>query len=151
MNKTNGVYPCWENQFMIDKTGGDGDTANLVGIADMESFSVSIDGNVEEWNPFEQKGWKDREVTGKSMTISVSGKRHVGDPGNDYINGLALKTGKKANTTLVWNFPDGSNLKIKGAVSVTEWGSGDSTALAPLAFDIMSKGEPVFTEANTAE
>ena len=39
-NKT-GVYPVYENQFKIDKTGGTGATAeNLVTIADMESFSV---------------------------------------------------------------------------------------------------------------
>lgn len=146
---TTGVYPCYENQFKIDKTGGDGSTAsNLVTIADMESFSVTIDGEMQEWNPFEAEGWKDREVTGKSMTISVSGKRHVGDEGNDYINGLALKTGSEANSTLVWMFPDGGSLKIRGAVSLTEWGSGESTALAPLAFDFASKRKPVFTAAS---
>lgn len=41
-NKT-GVYPVYENQFKIDKTGGSGATAeNLVTIADMESFSVPL-------------------------------------------------------------------------------------------------------------
>lgn len=147
MSKTTGVYPCYENQFKIDKTGGKGETANLVGIADMESFSVSIDGNVEEWKPFEHKGWTRRLVTGKSITISISGKRNVGDDGNDYINGLALKTGKDASTTLVWTFPDGATLTINGVVSVTEWSSGDSTAVAPLAFDFMSDGLPEFKEA----
>lgn len=147
MANTSGVYPCYDNQFKIDKTGGDGSTANdLVDIADMESFSVSIDGNVEEWKPFEHKGWTRRLVTGKSITISISGKRNVGDAGNDYINGLALKTGQDATTTLVWTFPDGATLTIKGVVSVTEWGSGDSTAVAPLAFDFMSDGKPVFTD-----
>jgi hypothetical protein len=44
-----GVFPCYENQFSIDITGGDGtNEESLVPIADMESFSVSIDGNVEE-------------------------------------------------------------------------------------------------------
>lgn len=145
-----GVYPCYENQFQIDKTGGEGEAANLVGIDDMESFSVSIDGTVEEWSPFEQEGWMRRLVTGKSITISVSGKRNIGDEGNDYINGLALATGSKATTTLVWNFPDGGKLVIKGVVSVTEWGSGDSTAVAPLAFDFASDGKPTFTPATAA-
>ena len=37
-NKT-GVYPVYENQFKIDKTGGTGATAeNLVTIADMLSL-----------------------------------------------------------------------------------------------------------------
>lgn len=143
-----GVYPVYENQFKIDVTGGDGSTAdNLKTIADMESFSVSVDGNVEEWRPFEAEGWVRRLVTGKGITVSISGKRNVGDDGNDYIEGLALKTGSEATTTLVWTFPSGAVLKIKGVVSVTEWGGGESTNVAPLAFDFMSDGKPVFTPA----
>jgi hypothetical protein len=149
MAKTTGVYPVYENQFKVDKEGGDGSTAdNLVSIADMESFSVSIDGNVEEWKPFDQEGWTRRLVTGKSLTVSVSGKRNVGDAGNDYIASLTLKTGSAACTTLVWTFPDGATLTIKGVVNVTEWGGGDSTVVAPLAFDIMSDGKPTFKEAS---
>ena len=83
MAKT-GVYPVYENQFKIDKSGGDGSNeSNLVSIADMESFSVSIDGNVEEWKPFDHAGWTRRLMTGKSITISISGKRNIGDEGND--------------------------------------------------------------------
>jgi hypothetical protein len=58
-----------------------------------------------------------------------------------------LKTGASATTKLRWNFPSGASLVLKGAVSVTEWGGGDSTAVAPLAFDIMSDGKPEFKEA----
>lgn len=140
--KKTGVYPCYENQFKINTSG-----STEVTIADMDSFSVSIDGSVEEWKPYEHAGWTRRLVTGKSITISISGKRNVGDPGNDYIAGLALKTGSEASTTLTWNFPDGSKLVITGVVNVTEWGSGDSTAVAPLAFDFMSDGKPTFTPA----
>lgn len=148
MTRKTGVYPVYENQFKIDKAGGDGSTADsLVGIADMESFSVSIDGNVEEWKPFEAEGWTRRLMTGKSITISISGKRNVGDAGNDYIEGLAMKTGEEATTTLIWTFPSGAKLVIKGVVNVTEWGGGDSTGVAPLAFDFMSDGKPTFTPA----
>lgn len=146
-NKT-GVYPVYENQFKIDKTCGTGATAeNLVTIADMESFSVSIDGNVEEWKPFDQEGWTRRLVTGKALTVSVSGKRNIGDAGNDYVAGLALKTGADSHTTVVWTFPSGATLTIPCVINVTEWESGDSTAVAPLAFDIMSDGKPTFTDA----
>lgn len=140
-----GVYPCYENQFKVDIKGGSGEATDLVAIADTESFSVSIDGNVEEWKPFDMSGWTRRLVTGKSLTISVSGKRNVGDKGNDYIASLALKTGAEATTTIEWDFPDGSKLTMKAVVNVTEWGSGDSTAVAPLAFDLMSDGKPTFT------
>lgn len=145
--KKTGVYPVYENQFKIDKTGGTGTEENLVTIADMESFSVAIDGNVEEWKPFDQEGWTRRLATGKSITISISGKRNIGDPGNDYLESLALKTGSEATTTLVWNFPSGAKLTFKVVVNVTEWGGGESTTVAPLAADLMSDGKPTFTPA----
>jgi hypothetical protein len=145
--KKSGVYPVYENQFTINTAGVDGEDSNNVSIADMESFSVSIDGNVEEWKPFDQEGWTRRLMTGKSITISISGKRNVGDKGNDYIDSLALKTGAAATTKLTWNFPSGAKLVLKGVVNVTEWGGGDSTAVAPLAFEVQSDGKPEFTEA----
>lgn len=144
-----GVYPCYKNQFKIDKTGGDGSTAsNLATIADMESFSVSVDGNVVEWTPFDTEGWTRRIVTGKAITISISGKRNEGDTGNDYVAGLALKTGSDCNTTLKWEFPSGAVLVMPCVVNVTEWESGESTDAAPLAFDCMSDGKPTFTPAS---
>lgn len=150
MSTKKGVYPVYENQFKIDKTGGEGTEDNLVSIADMESFTVAIDGSVEEWKPFDQEGWTRRLVTGKSITISITGKRNVGDPGNDYVEGLALKTGAEATTTLAWNFPSGAKLTMKGVVNVTEWGGGETTNVAPLAFDFMSDGKPTFTPATAS-
>lgn len=147
MASTTGVYPVFKNMFKIDTTGGTGETSNLKAIADMESFSVSIDGNVEEWKPFDQEGWTRRLVTGKALTVSVSGKRNIGDAGNDYVAGLALKTGADSHTTVVWTFPSGATLTIPCVINVTEWESGDSTAVAPLAFDIMSDGMPTYTPA----
>lgn len=35
-------------------------------------------------------------------------------------------------------------------INVTEWGSGDSRAAAPLAFDAMSRGKPSFTAASAS-
>ena len=148
-NTTSGVYPCYENQFSIDVTGGNGATdTNSKTIADMESFSVSIDNNVEEWNPFDTEGWTRRLSTGKAITISVSGKRNVGDAGNDYVASLATKTGADCSTTVTWNFPSGAKLVMPCVISVTEWGAGESRAVAPLSFDIMSDGKPTFTPAS---
>ena len=133
-----GVYPCYENQFKIDNKT----------IADMESFSVSIDNGVEEWTPFEGEGWIRRKKKKKSMTISVSGKRNVGDDGNDLVASLAGKCGRDVEKPFVWNLPDGSSITFANAViSVTNIGSGDSTAAAPLEFEVMSNGKPTFTDA----
>ena len=67
--KIAGVFPVYENQFAL---GEDKDSAT--GIADMETFSVAFDNGVEEWNPMDQKGWKRRLMTAKSVTISIKGK-----------------------------------------------------------------------------
>ena len=94
---TTGVYPVYENQFKIDVTGGDGGTAaNQKTIADCTTFSVSIDGKVQEWDSFTEEGWTRRLVTGKSISITINAKRNIGDDGNDYVDSLALKTGADA-------------------------------------------------------
>ena len=145
-----GVHPCYANQFSIDVTGGDGTTeANLKPIADMETYSVAIDGNIEEWTPYDTEGWVRRMVTGKGVTISVNGKRNVGDAGNDYIESIALKTGQDCETTFVWNFPSGAKLLMPCVINVTEWEAADSTNVAPLGFEVQSNGKPTFTPAPT--
>lgn len=135
-----GVYPCYENQFQIGKEKSS--------IADMESFSVSFDNGVEEWTPFDSEGWARRLMTAKSVTISVSGKRNLGDTGNELVASHAFTNGRESEEDFQWTFPDGSNVLFTGAViSVTNCGSGDSTGVAPLEFEVMSNGKPVFTPA----
>ena len=142
-----GVYPCYENQFQID-TAASGGTASLKNIADCETFFVSFDNGVEEWNPYDTEGWTRRLMTSKSVTISVTAKRNVGDAGNDFVAGLAWKNGRNAEADTQWTFPDGTVVKFtKTVINVKNAGSGDSTAVAPLEFDIMSNGKPEITPA----
>ena len=141
MAQKTGVFPVYENQFQVNK--GTAGVESLVDIADMESFSVSIDNGVEEWKTYDQKGWTRRLMTAKSVTISVSGKRNVGDAGNDYIAGLAFKNGRDSEADFQWTFPDGTKIKFKDAViNLKDFISGDSTGVAPLSFDVMSNGKP---------
>lgn len=145
---TTGVYPCYENQFQID-TAASGSTAAMKDIADCESFSVSFDNGVEEWTPFNTEGWTRRLMTAKSVTISVTGKRNVGDEGNDAVAGLAFKNGRDVEKDFQWTFPDGTTVKFTSAViSVTNVGAGDSTAVGPLEFEVMSNGKPTVTPAS---
>ncbi|MEE0265576.1 MAG: hypothetical protein UD936_08125, partial [Acutalibacteraceae bacterium] len=98
--------------------------------------------------PMDQQGWKKRLMTAKSISISVSGKRNVGDEGNNFVAGLAFKNGREAEANFQWTFPDGTTVLFENAVvSVTELGSGESTAVAPLAFEVMSNGKPKVTPA----
>lgn len=144
MPKT-GVYPVWENKFKISTSGRTNPT--MATIADMESFSVSIDGNVEEWSPMDMEGWLRRMVTGKSLTISMTGKRNIGDAGNDYVSDSAWKTGADCESHFEWEFPSGAKLEFDCVLSVTNPGGGDSRNVAPLEFEVLSDGKPTFTPA----
>lgn len=146
MATTSGVFPCYENQFKINTSSTS--TASYVTIADCETFEVSFDNGVEEWTPFESEGWVRRLMTAKGVTITVSGKRNVGDAGNNFIAGLAFENGRDAEVDFQWTFPDGTVVEFTGApINVTALGSGDSTAVAPLEFEIMSNGKPTVTPA----
>ena len=144
---TSGVYPVYENQFKINTKGRTDGETNLVTIADMESFGVSFDDNVEEWTPMTTEGWVRRLKTGKGITITLTGKRNVGDPGNDYVASLAWKSGQTCNSQLQWNFPNGDSVLMDCVINVTSAG-GDSTNVEPLEFECLSDGKPVFTEAS---
>ena len=139
-----GVFPCYENQFGVKIGEGN----EFAPIADMETFGVSFNNGIEEWTPFETEGWVRRLMTSKGLTLSVKGKRNVGDAGNDFIASLYNKNGRNAEADFQWTFPDGSAVLLKGAViNVTNVGAGESTGVAPLEFEVMSNGKPEFTEA----
>lgn len=144
MATATGVFPVFNNVFKV-KTSASDTTKKT--IAEMESFSVSVDGTLEEWTPMEAEGWGHALMTGKKITISMSGKRSIGDTGNDYIAGLAWKTGQDCNSEFEWTFPSGATLTMPCVIDVKTPGGGDSTNVDKLEFDIHSNGKPTFTEA----
>lgn len=135
-----GVFPVYKNQF---KVGADKETATP--IADTETFSVSFDNGVEEWTPFDTEGWARRLMTAKSITISINGKRNVGDAGNDFIAAKAFANGREAEGVLIWAFPDGTEVEFNSVFNVKNIGAGDSTNVGPLEFDSLSNGKPTVT------
>ncbi len=136
-----GVYPVYKNQFRVGA-----DKTNATVIADMETFSVSFDNGVEEWTPFESEGWTRRLKTAMSVTITVSGKRNIGDDGNDFISGLSFSNGQSAQAGFKWTFPDGTVVEFANAViNVTNNLGGDATNVAPLEFEVLSNGKPTIT------
>lgn len=142
-----GVYPVFTNVFKIGKSGRSSTAEDMVAIAEMESFSVSIDGNVEEWSAMEDEGWIKRMTTGKGLTLSLSGKRCIGDAGNDYIADCAWKTGADCDSKFEWVMPSGAKLEFNCVLSVTEVGGGETRGVASLAVDVMSHGKPTYTPA----
>ena len=137
-----GVVPVYDLTFGVNTQGRTG-TATTV-VKDAESLSIAIDGNIEEWNPLDQGGWARRLMTAKSLTVSMGGKRNYGDPGNDYVAGLAFKNGQDCNSQFKVTFPNLDTLTFDCVINVTSMG-GDSTATDALEWEALSDGAPVYT------
>lgn len=144
---TSGTYPVYDNTFEIGTAGKTSTVEDMKTIADLETFSVSIDNNIEEWNPMEAKGWIERMLTGKGFSITLNGKRNIGDAGNDYVASKAMAVGQEAETKFKWIFADGTTVEFNCLISVTNPGTGDSRNVAPLEFEVLSKGKPTVTPA----
>ena len=140
------VLPVYKSKFKIGIKGLESTAEDMVNISQMESFSVSIDNGIEEWNPMESNGWARKLITAKSLSISLNGKRDVGDVGNDYVASLYFAIGSDANTKFEWTMIDGTVVSFDCIVNVTAAG-GDSTALDVLEFEVLSDGEPTVTPA----
>lgn len=146
---TSGVFPVYNNVFKIGTAGRNSAASDMKTIADMTSFSVSINGNVEEWTPMTTEGWVRRLMTGKGFSITLSGKRHVGDDGNDYLAGLKFVTGQDANSKFEWVIPDGTTISFDCVVNITTDG-GESTDVNALEVEILSDGKPTVTNGGVS-
>ena len=142
-----GVFPVHSNVFKINAAGRVGEPATFVIVKDMETFSVSVDGTKEKWTPMDLAGWSRQAVTGKSLSISLKGKRNYGDPGNDYIAETLLATGQGCESQLEWTLPNGAKLAFDCIVDMKSPAGGDSTKIDALDFELLSDGLPVFTAA----
>ena len=138
------VYPVNNNKFKVGINGGE--TADTT-IANLTNFAPSIEGGVEEWNPMEAEGWGDAMMTSKKLSFSFQGKRTYGDPGNDFIAGLAWKSGNDVVAPFEWELPSGANVSFDAIINVTTPAGGESTNVDALEFEVKCKGKPTFTAA----
>lgn len=116
-------------------------------IADLEEMNLSIENNTETWYSINDGGWQNALLTAKALTGSFSGKRTLGDTGNDYLDGLRYKIGKEAEADWQIEFPDGSKLEFTAVTALTDI-LGSATDVAPLSGDLTGKGKPTFTPAS---
>lgn len=110
-------------------------------------MSLSIDNNIETWYSIAEEGWQNALLTGKALTGSFSGKRTLGDTGNDYIAGLRYNMGKSAEADFKITFPNDATLEFTAVVGLTDV-LGAATDVAPLSGDLTGKGKPIFTPAS---
>lgn len=142
---TSGVYPVFNNEFKIGTKGAESTEVDMVTIADLETFSVSIDNNIEEWTPMTTEGWVRRLQTGKGFSISLNGKRNIGDKGNDYVASKMFATGRDVETKFEWTMPSGLKVEFDCILNISSAG-GDSTDVDVLEFEAMSNGKPTITD-----
>lgn len=138
-----GVNPVNAITFGVNTSGRTTPGTSIV-VKDAESLSISIDGSVEEWNPMDMGGWARRLMTAKSLSVSMGGKRNYGDPGNDYVAGLAWKNGQACNSIFTITFPNGDKLVFDCVINVTSM-AGDSTSIDALEWEALSDGKPTYT------
>ncbi len=142
---TGKVYPVHNNKFKFGTSGLSSTEEQMVMPQDLENFAPSIDGTVEEWYAMDAGGWAKAAMTGKKLAFSFSGKRSVGDPGNDYIAGLAWKFGQDVMTKFEWEMVSGAKLTCDVVVNVTTPGGGDTTNIDSLEFEVICYGKPTYT------
>lgn len=147
MAEVTGVFPVYENIFKVNTAGRGGTPANNVIIKDMTTFKLAIEGKTEEWYPIDESGWARAAITGKKMSVELSGKRNHGDPGNDYVAGLAFKTGKGCESDFEWTLTNGDKVSGKCVLDVKSIAGGDSTAIDELSVTIILDGKPTYTAA----
>ena len=138
------VYPVNNNKFDLG-LGNNG--SDWTTIANLTNFAPNIEGGVEEWNAMEHEGWGDAMMTSKKLSFSFQGKRTYGDPGNDYVAGLAWKSGNDVVAPFRWTMPSGATVTFNAIINVTTPAGGDSTAVDALEFEVKCKGKPNFTPA----
>lgn len=145
---TSGVFPVNALKIRIG-TQKTSETWTYSEIADMESANITVDTGVEEWNSIKDGGWRKALATSKALSMSMSGKRCLGDAGNDYIAGLWNKNGQECYSSCEITLPNGDTLTFDCVVQVTSFLGSDATAVAPLEFELLSNGEPVYTTSGS--
>lgn len=115
-------------------------------IADMEEMSLTIENNIETWYSMKDGGWQNALMTARALSGSFSGKRCLGDAGNDFLDSLRYVNGAEAVADWKIEFPNGASLEFTAVVGITDV-LGAATDVAPLNGDITGKGKPTYTAA----
>ena len=141
---TKGVFPVHAGSFEVDTSETPHTTPVWSTVAELEEVSLEIDNNTETWSSFAAGGWESALVTGKSAKITLSGKRCIGDAGNDLIASKLLCTGQDAYIKCRGCHPDGSTLIWdKAACGVKNNGAGGkATDVGALEAELVCHGKP---------
>lgn len=135
------VIPVLKNSFKIKVS------EQFVPIANMESFEVSFDGNVETWNPMELEGFQRALKTGLAMSLSSDIKREYGDAGNDEIADTKFAVGEDATKEFQWTMVDKTVVTFKAVCNVESIG-GSSIDVETMSVTFTVDGKPEITNTS---
>ena len=83
-----------------------------------------------------------------TVTITLSGKRNIGDTGNDFVAGKTFTNGHDSEAYFEWIMPDGTSISwLNAVIDVKNNSGGDATNVGALEFDVISNGKPTVTPA----
>ena len=137
---TMGQFAVSQCKFEIKKENA------YIPIADIEEISLKVDNQTQTWYSIADGGWQGALLTAKALTGSFSGKRTLGDAGNDYLDSFRLNIGKEAEADFKITFPNESSLEFTAIVGITDI-LGGATDVVPLTGDLTAKGKPVFKKS----
>lgn len=129
------VIPVLKNSFKIKVED------EFVTIANMESFEISFDGQVQTWTPFELDGFQRALKTGLALSLSSDIKREYGDAGNDALWETAMLVGEDCTKEFQWTMVDGTIVTFNAVVNVESLG-GSATDVEAMSVSFTVDGKP---------
>jgi hypothetical protein len=143
MSDFEGAYPVNALIFRIGTKGRASGEKDMLEVAETTSVEPKSEASLEEWTPMNMGGWGKGLVTSRKYSVDVKAKRSVGNPGNDYVYGLAFNIGRDCQTVAEIEFPfEKKKIVFDCIVDVTNMGGGESTDVSGLEFTLHGDGIP---------
>lgn len=111
-------------------------------ICGLTSVKPDFSGSVETFYTLESAGWQEAFKTGTALKITCTGKRKLGDPGQDKVASLVGANGTDALKPTTWTLPDGTKYKFNGVYDVKNVGGGEGNGMDEIEFDVYCNGKP---------
>jgi len=125
-------------KFEIDSTPLTSPT--LLEIGGIEDFTFDSEEEVQTGFFVSAGGAGYSDVTAGRLTISVTGKRIVGDIGQDYIDGLNNSFGSARKSTLTVTFDSGTIYTIPCSIEISSLSGGAAEELESFEVTFHSDG-----------
>lgn len=144
MSLTGTLKRNYETTFEIDTS--DTSTPSWAQLKGFTNFSKAMNEVVEQFAFLDENGWGRSEVVGAQPTVTLTGKRLVGDTAQDFI--FAKQYGSFGDRHVSYKMTkDGKVLTGDCTLANIDDGGGDAQALDEVSVTIHFNGAPTITNA----